>query len=148
VIPDLISLILEYARYSELEKVVMVLADADEFFFGGFYTMERSSDNWNERQWMGICVPPQTADQAAKSGIFTDWKEGDQHIYYINFGDAYNVYEYEESKIQVTLDELLPSNKLAVVVHDEFKEILAKCRDQYLDRMSLLISQIYDPVTK
>ena len=110
-IHPLIELISKYATYSESEKVLIVFSNAEEFFFGDFFT--------KDQEWMGINL-------------------GTNNTFELGFGgrDCY------EPAVPVSLNDLLPSNRLNVVVPTYFDPILMECRDQYLNKMRDLMDEI------
>ena len=133
----MIKLVIYYAMYSEEEKVRIVFDNiGEELFWGNFWTDE---DEWENEEWMGICVNPPSLEVAIQYGI-SDWKEGDQNVFSLGFGGHYDAYT---PTIKVSIADLLPSKELSsITIHTVYKDIFRQCRPQYVKKMQAAIDEI------
>lgn len=135
-IAPIISMIVDYARYSEAELVHAVLMSVGEdMFFGTFQTKK---DEYDDVEW--FCVYTNPPDEAtALDYDISGWKPGDQYEFDLAFFGRYDAYE---PTIKIGLDDLLPSRGLNVKVPADVNHILEECRDRYLLKMWSCMAEI------
>lgn len=139
------EMVIEYARYTEAEKVLIALNRKKKNRYGEYILYRNYNsgpileygDDLNDGYLLGISECNMWIDNAinypqiyAKSGYPPDFMLG--------FGGV----AYTFSKIKITLDDLLPSKNLNIIIPNNLKKIYDICRPMYIAEMQSEIDEI------
>lgn len=142
---DTLGIVIEYARYTDAEKVWQVLhyhkeeKDENPDRWKTFY-VPPSGDSFLDSfcEWMSIETYHVDQKTATERGD-TDWLEGYQDIFFVFTGNKDGVY----STTPVSAEELIPRWRLQIDEDSQVAmNIIDDCLQQYLDAMQAAMNKI------
>lgn len=139
------EMVIEYARYTEAEKVLIALNRKRENQYGEYILYRKynsgpileDGDDPNDGYLLGISE-------------CSMWIDND-----VNYPQLYDTFRYPPGfmlgfggvtytliKIRITLDDLLPSKNLNIIIPNNLKKIYDICRPMYIAEMQSEIDEI------
>lgn len=138
---DTLGLVIDYSRYSEIEKVWIALhyhkCDYWALEWRTFNKLHDVDDTGID--YVDIVTNPVNQTHARKRG-YCDWKLGDQLKFRIELGSSCDMHPWHT--IEVTTEDLVPSAGFRIDICSDMKPIIDEVRPRYLKEMQDVIDKI------